>query len=155
MAERARGQRFPWLMTTAIGFVVGLLAAGSVCKVRYGTWAATVHAWRGDVVLSDRYDVALDPKPDAQTVAFRLTNTSSRPVRVLGAQSSCTGMMATGLPLDFAPGASRTLEVRVKPRKAATGFRESIRVFTDRSGQRSIPLTISVGPAPATERTSG
>ena len=141
MHERARGWS-SWLLTTAIGFAVGLLVAVGVVRARYGTWAAATHALRGDAVLSDRYEVALDRPEAAQTVAFRLTNTSSTPVRLIGAQSSCSCVMATGLPLKVAPGASQTLEVRFKPKKASTSFRESVRVFTDRHGQQVIPLSI-------------
>ena len=155
MAEQAREKRFPWLATTAIGFIVGLLGAVLFFQGRYGTWAATTHAWRGDVVLSDRYDVVVTPRPDPQTVAFWLTNTSAQPVRVVGAQSSCSCVMATGLPLDFAPGASQSLQVRIQPRKTADPFRESIRIFTDRPGQSIISLTISADKATKTTSAPG
>ena len=152
MTERQQKPQFPWWKSAATGFVVGLVALGAGGWWRYGTWQVAAHAWRGDAVLADRYEVALDRPQDAQTVAFRLTNTSSHPIRVLGAKSSCTCVMATGLPLDFAPGASRTLEVRVKPKKLTAGSRESVQIYLDHAGQRSIPLTIS---APSLRETKG
>ena len=151
MGERFRGGPWSWLLTTAISFVVGLLVVVLVVQVRYGSWATARHALRGDVMLSDRYEVALDRPATAQTVVFRLTNTSSDPIRVIGAQSSCSCVMATGLPLTIAPGASQTLEVRFKPKKTAQSFRESVRVFTNRPGQQVIPLAISATVGDATK----
>ncbi len=155
MQERERGKWSSWIVTTTVCFVVGLLTLGLFGKLRYGTVAATVHAWRGDVMLCDRYEVAIGRPQSDQTIAFQLTNTSSQPIRVLGARSSCTCVMATGLPLNVAPGATKTLEVRFKPKKLDVPLSESIRVFTDRPGQQIIPLTISAGTTVDSKETNG
>lgn len=155
MRAQERGKWSSWLATTSGCFVVGLLAIGLFVNLRYGTVAAATHAWRGDLIVCDRYEVAVDRPQPLQTIAFRLTNTSSQPIRILGAQSSCTCVMATGLPFNIAPGGSKTLEVRFKPKKMDALIRESIRVFTDRPGQQIIPLTISANPTHDAKGTKG
>ncbi len=155
MQDRERGKWSSWVATTSICFLTGLLAITLFIKLHYGSLATVAHAWRGDLVLFDRYEVAIDHPQPVQMVAFRMTNTSSQPIRILGAQSSCTCVMATGLPLNFAPGTTKTLEVRFKPKTMDGPIRESVRVFTDRPGQQIIPLTISTDPTRVAKGTNG
>ena len=154
MPESKRSRGLPWLATTAICFVVGLILAVGGIKARYGTWTAATHAWRGDAILCDRYEVVLDHPQPLQIIAFRLINVSAQPVRFLGAQSSCTCAMATGLPFECPPGASKTLEVRFKPKQTASPIRESVSLFTDHPGQQVISLTIAAAPTSPSARTS-
>lgn len=142
MFNRAMGKWLSWLATTTIFFGAGLLGISLLAHFRYGTWAAATHAWRGDALLLDRYEAAVDRSDRGQTIPFRLTNTSSQPVRFLGARSSCSCVIADGFPFEFAPGSSRTLEVRYRPKKTVTQAHESVFLYTDSPTQQIIPLII-------------
>ena len=142
-------------MTTLVCFAFSSLALALFVKMRYGSLETAAHAWRGDAILCDLYEVAIAQPQPSQTVAFQLTNTSSQPIRLLGADSSCTCVMATGLPMDFAPGTRKTLEVRFKPKKLDVPIDESIRLFTNRANQQVISLIISADPTNDAKETSG
>jgi hypothetical protein len=142
--EQKKEKKLSWFAIAFISFVIGLFVLIVVDPFRYGTLAATNRAWKGDVILSDRYEIAVDKFQLERAIRFQLTNISTKPIRFLGAQTPCTCVLVTGLPTSCEPKASIKLEIRLDPKKLKKTARIPVRVFTDLPSQQIVPLTITV-----------
>lgn len=136
-----------WIITTTACVGAGLLLLLTFAWSRYGTVIAATHALRGDPIICDRYTTTVAPGGQKQICEFRLTNRSARAIRLLGAQTTCTCVVVTGLPRSLAAGELLVLQVRVRPDGRDPSFSTSIRIFTDESTLPALELQLASGAA--------
>jgi uncharacterized protein DUF1573 len=83
------------------------------------------------------------------TAAFTLKNTGNQPIRVLGADASCSCVIAEGLPVELQPGRSGTVSllVSVGTPGADGKFRKSVNLLVNRGGSVP-PLVVEAAVIP-------
>ena len=120
-------RRLPLLLGSRVLTAVGLaLVAGG-----FVGWAA--RAREGIVFDAESKTFGALPVETKQIVPFRMTNRSARPVRIVGAEETCTPegcIYAPKLPLEVAARETRELPIQIKTRSPGAFFRE-LRLFTD------------------------
>ena len=80
-------------------------------------------------------------------VVYQLSNSSSKPLRITGAKTTCSCMGILDLPTTLAPGQSRDIRLRVSGRTANRLQRESAELLFDDSTLRlTLNVTVIVRP---------
>lgn len=125
-----------------LGLCLGGLATHG--SVRYGSFAAAVHAWSGDVLLveASRQSFGMLDEGDAAQVAFNFMNISNSPVRILGWEGDCGCMLLRDdLPLSLNPRSRRSLTVTIEPPRPGL-YEGRVRLFTSAPGARLLELRV-------------
>lgn len=139
----ADAKRASWLWQTMLLSNIMLLSLFAFGQFRFGSLAAMRAYARGHHVLADTYTKSLGPIPvgKSKTVSFRLSNTSRRPITLIGAARSCTCTTASALPLTIPPSGS--VEVAVNASARAPGkYSTDVRFFTDDSRDAELALAV-------------
>lgn len=104
--------------------------------ISHGSWAAFAAARRGEllVVLEPSKDLGVVHPGDSRGVAFQVSNISGHDVTVIGAQTSCSCMHATDLPVKIPRGEAAELLLTIKVSPAASGgeLTETSKLLIDR-----------------------
>jgi Protein of unknown function (DUF1573) len=74
---------------------------------------------------------------------FDLTNAGTLPIKVIGAESTCSCATVTELPFTMMPGENRRLNVEVVTRDKIGQILEELRVFTDHPDLPSLVLRVT------------
>jgi hypothetical protein len=86
------------------------------------------------------------PLPEVKTgrlLPLDVANFGDRPVRILGARSSCMCLTALGLPSAVSARRRRTLRVIFRPKNTQTGrFTQVIRLLNDSPGQQHLDVLV-------------
>jgi hypothetical protein len=100
---------------------------------RFGSIAAALSAMRGDSLLVDQPLKSLDGVRPGSRVEIRylLTSVSNRPIRILGAATSCTCTMMENIPMTLASSESKSVTAKVRTREDEPESAGSIRLYTD------------------------
>ena len=101
---------------------------------RFGSLSHTLAYARGVRLLADEPTMDLGPMEagSRMTFAFRLTNLTGRPIKLIGAQTSCSCMVVDDLPTTIPPLQSRAIPVGIEaPSQADMPASGSVRFFTD------------------------
>ena len=82
-----------------------------------------------------------DVAPDATaTVAFTLRNLTGHPIRIQGAQTSCSCTVVEGIPCVISPGDTRGIKGVVHANKEPGQFAGSFVLYTDDDGEPEVRL---------------
>lgn len=131
VVERIRVHR--WFCTPAViaGALLTILAG--VSYLRFGSVSAGLSYLAGErlIVDSRNKDFGQVGEGRDQTVRFRLTNLTGKAVRIIGAESSCTCVIAEDLPVTVQRAANATLTVAVRKGTKPGAVNETIRFYTD------------------------
>jgi len=117
---------------------------------RFGSIAAALSAMRGDSLLVDQPLKSLDDVRPGSRVEIRyvLTNVSNRPIRILGAATSCTCTMMENLPMSLAARESGSVTAMIRTRDDEPESAGSIRLYTDDLKSPEIMLNYNLQFAP-------
>lgn len=101
--------------------------------ISYGmSLPAVVSYFQGEsLVLANTHSVGALEEGRRYTFGIPISNASSRPIRITGAQTSCGCTTLTGLPLTLAPREKRTLEIQVAAIRRMGEFDSRIDLFVD------------------------
>ena len=139
--------RVPGGLVTMLAIaVIALAVLIGFGAYRYGSVSATIAALRAESIAVDSAEKSFGTVEAESTIelSFRLTNVSYEPVRIAGARTSCTCLVAGDqLPLAIPPGESRVVRFAVHPPASPPQFRQSIELYTDVPDQPSLDLTIT------------
>ncbi len=109
-----RKRAIAWLATT-----IGLVAIGLASLLlggiyRFGSAASALAYLRGDRLIPDTYTKTFGTvgKDEGPSVGFTLTNYTEQAIKVLGANASCTCLVASDMPIVVPPGGSAILRQR-------------------------------------------
>ena len=145
-ASRDRGLRksLRFFATTVVIAVSILVVLGAWACVRLGSLRAGFAYLAGTRMILDHQERSFGEVAggEERTVSFRLTNFSQRPVRVLGAKTECTCMVADELPLTIGISETATLKVTVRKGSKTGELRETIRFYTDHPGRSEIAVRL-------------
>lgn len=116
-----------------VGTLVGLAAAGVVGVSVWGDPNAVLARLSGAAVLpvNDAIDIGTGPPRSRVAATVELTNYSDRPVRVVGARSSCSCVAATQLPHVIPARSTRPFELVVTRKGSAGRFTQRVLFYTD------------------------
>lgn len=100
----------------------------------------------GDELVVENPRISFGTAPGGETfeVGIVLANRSSRPIRLLGSDVSCTMegcLRIEGLPWAIPPHSQRGLKIQVKTRAPGV-FRAQLTVFTDCDSERRLQLGV-------------
>jgi hypothetical protein len=141
-----RSSTIRWIVLT--GSLTGfcLVALSIWAWAKFGSVTAALAYFGGHRILAEAYSKSfgtIEPGFE-RTVSFEITNTTERPVNVVGVTSSCTCLRAVDLPILLAPrGGKQSIRFRyragLKPRQVL----EKLRIFTDHPSHRWLDVTIT------------
>jgi len=140
---RTRRRSMPWLATTAILVVVGFGLLFVVGLQRFGSTASALAYLRGDGLIPDEYTKSFGTasKSERPSVTFCIKNFSKQPIKILGGKSSCTCVIADGLPSVVLPNGETVVRVSASRRGRLGQYSEQIRLLTN-SEQSLLILTV-------------
>ena len=148
-ARRAgRSMRF-WLLQTLIVTTLALAITAMFVKLRFGRISAALGFLRGQHIVATESEKSLGEIQPGETrdVLFDVTNTTTRPLTLIGATTTCSCTVVENLPLTI-PGASeQTVRVRVRIREKDGPWSEKLQLLTDDSAQPRLTLRL-VGHLP-------
>ncbi len=149
-SELARGgaKSIPWrggLLIVALTSVFLALFAG-FGWYRFGSFAHAKAYLRGERLLIDDRDRSFGDLPAGSTLTlhYAVTNLTGRPVRLLGAQPSCTCTVVDVMPMTLAASETRSIPVTID---TSEGGKETLAgtvdVFTDDPQFRTFRLAFA------------
>ena len=129
-----RVRRIPLWIVVPVGgaFLLLALSFGALYflfgDVRVG-WAHL----RGDALIVSPASIDLGRIPPAERQDFKISvkNIASRPIKIVGASSTCTCIASDGLPKTIEAGQSLTLDVRVVAPRHKPEFSQVLTYYTD------------------------
>lgn len=143
---RSRAAR-PW------GWLGVALPLTSVVLAGLATWGArqfgsvggALAFLNGDRLIPDAYakSFGIGEVGSSPRVVFNLANKSARPIKVVGARSSCTCMALDGLPATVEAGSSLELRVDVQPADKPRRVAGTVIVYSDCEEQPYVSLSVS------------
>jgi len=127
-------------LLTAFGIMVVLVLG----LYRFGSLAAAFQYIAGERSIVDGQTKSFGSLATGERslVRFRLTNVSTRPIKLLGLQSTCACTVATNIPASIGPSSSFDLDVQVSPPLRPGALKETLTVFSDSPGRPSLPLFV-------------
>lgn len=137
-------------ITSSISCVaIGLLAACACAVawglVEFGSLRAVVGYVQGYAVVPDSFSRDLGPirVREKTPVQFRLTNVSGASVKVLGANTTCTCMLVSELPMVIDPGHVADFSINVRPGPSNVGkpFSHDVELYLDAP---SVPVVLTI-----------
>jgi Protein of unknown function (DUF1573) len=134
-----------WTITTLVLASVGLLCLLAIAVRSFGGLVPALSYLRGDRLILDAHSKSFGTIDGGQrqTVTFKLTNMTDRPIRLLGAMSSCTCVAADQLPTTaIARGATYDIHFSYRAKQRGAEVAESVRVFTDHPIYERVDLII-------------
>ena len=144
VASAAYSQRVEWV-AVGLTLIVGLgLIAGTVA---WKNPSAAI-AWAGNKPRGLVLDTTTKPLGDVaadQTVTFAFTirNGTDQPIRLQGAQTSCTCTVVEGIPQVISPGGTTDITSTVHTSKLPGPFFGSLVLYTDDDDEPEIHLDYS------------
>ena len=150
---RSRPRWAGWPVGPAVrsGAVATLLLLGSVVVVsaQYGSLTAALAAARGEQVAltPDRLTLGLVPAGGTVERSLRVTNLSADSVQVVLAESNCSCVAVTGLPVNVPAGGWADLPVTVTVSTTPGSFKRKARLRTT-AGDLDYAVTASVTARP-------
>jgi hypothetical protein len=131
--RRIAGGQMASITRTLTIAVLGLAALAVAGIYRFGGTASALAYLQGKELLPDAYTkafgaVGVDDRP---TVEFKLHNYSNRSVIAVGAHSSCTCVLTSGLPFTIPANGSAALAVRVRAKRGPGSYSETVQVITE------------------------
>jgi hypothetical protein len=146
-AEGTQSKRrsLSWMALTVIIANMGLLSTAALGLYSFGSLGSAVAYLSGDRLIADGYtrSVGIVNVGEHHEVSFELRNMSNRDVGILGAQSSCTCLVADQLPVVVPAHGVFRLRVGVRPKSRAGQIAERISLITDREDEQRLHLKIS------------
>lgn len=139
----------------AIVFPLGLtLALLALCagygRYRFGSMATAIAYLKGERLMVDGRSRSLAGVSGEQVeVRYALSNWTGQPVKLIGAQSSCSCTAVEGVPMALAASETRPIKATIKIDESSSDIAGSIRLFTDSPGIPEIKLAYMVRVAPA------
>jgi len=115
------------------------------CVAQFGTLSGALAFLNGDRLIPDAYSKSFGTRDvgSSPSVVFNLTNKSEKPIRIIGARSSCTCLALEGLPATVKAGATLPFMVRVLPASKQGRVTGTVLVYSDYEEQPSVPLRLS------------
>lgn len=133
-----------WMGSTITAFFAISLGFVAFAEYRYGGIRVFVRSIRGETVILDPSRFNLGSITVGETIVRQsfLHNYTSEPIRILGANSQCSCVVAEDLPAIVPPGESYTINVRIKP-EAKRKIEETIVLFTDHPAKQKLSIGVS------------
>jgi hypothetical protein len=134
-----------WIVTTLGITSVALAALMGFAFFRFGSIHAALSymAGQGLVVNSASRSFGTLDVGRKRTVVFTLSNTTDRPITVIGSRSTCTCMVAGSIPLTIPPAGKIPLEVTVRAGEKTGDIAETLHLFTDYAQTPLVRLQIT------------
>jgi Protein of unknown function (DUF1573) len=132
--------------SVAATVVLATLGLGSLALVgtyRFGSLASALAYLRGDRLIPDAYSKAFGvvDKGERPTVEFSIANSMERPVKILGANVSCTCLVTSGLPIVVPAYGRAALRVSARSKGRTGSYSQRLEVVTD-VGELPLVLTV-------------
>ena len=108
---------------------------------------------RGDALIVSPASIDLGRIPPAERQDFEISvkNIASRPIKIVGASSTCTCLAIDGLPKTIAAGQSVTLKARVVAPRDKPEFAQVLTYYTDSPESPKLAVRVrAVVSAPST-----
>lgn len=145
MTIAAKRSRQPsWILTTVVLTSLGLAAFVAWAWITFGSISTALAFTAGQRLVLDPSIVAfgqVDVGSEA-TVEVGLINLTGHPVRLLGAQSSCTCAVASGLPATVPPSGRHPIRVTVRGGTRQGDIAEAVSIFTDCKDEPRLALRV-------------
>jgi hypothetical protein len=142
---RARSKSLSWAAMTLIFANIGLGVLVVVALYTFGSIESALGYLRGDRLIPEVRSKSFGTISgnDDLVIAFRIKNLLRRPVRVLGAKTSCTCLILDDLPMTLPPTSVSAIRVRVRPRVKTGRVAESIQILTDYKYQSHLDIKLT------------
>jgi Protein of unknown function (DUF1573) len=142
-ALRAQKSSLKWLAATLLAASIGLgcLAASGVYL--FGSVRNALGYVNGQRLFAQPEGLVSTVSGQAREFSVIVSNLGKRPVRIVGAQSSCSCLIPLGPPADVPANGRCTVKVRFRPKQKQVGrFTQSIGLFTDDPNQRRLGVLV-------------
>ena len=133
-----------WAMQTTAIAGAGVAAMSLWAAICFGSLSMAATYLAGDRLLFDgrtKWFGSVEQGWEG-ALTFRTMNAAGRPVRILGARSSCTCALVDNLPITLAPGELKSLDVRVQTTNETGKFDQTIYLYTSYAPQNEVALTV-------------
>jgi hypothetical protein len=110
----------------------------------FGSIGSAIAYVRGDRLLPNVYTRSFGVAPSGRELSteFKLTNWAGSPIRILGARSSCTCVLAAGLPATVQPRKTYVLKLRIRNRRKKGHVSEHVHLLLDDPQGKSLVLKV-------------
>lgn len=136
-----------WITMTAVAVCVGLIAALAAASATFGSIPSSFAYLRGDrlILRTATQSFGILEQGSKSFVTFELVNMTDRLVKLIGANSSCTCVVADDLPTSIPAGARKNLRIQVflAADKEVGPINQTVTLYTDYPSQPSILLQIN------------
>lgn len=137
-----RSRHEKWLLILSacnFSLVLGGLAFSGVGKLS----EAGVFFANGPLVFRSKTSMGILEQGQRYKVRVPVTNVSRRPIKIIGAQTSCTCTTLTGLPLSLQPQEKQVLEIGVSTFGKNGALTARVELFTDDPTKQNIALQLA------------
>ncbi len=132
----------------SIAPVLVLAGAYGMGLNRFGSVGNSIAFLKGETVHVGNPSQTINVKPRQPfEVIYDVVNLSNAPIKIIGAQSSCTCTSISELPMTLAPHQTKTFKVNVSASKTDKDQSGSVRLFTTDEHRRSLLLSFTGHPA--------
>ena len=130
-------------LVLAYAAILGAMTAGA--SYGYGSMDAALAQLRGEQITlkPDGVDVGIGPVGDEKEATMEIRNWTDRSMRIIGGTSDCSCVTTRNLPLELAPGATRSISVGVRLPDEPGIFTRSAFLWIDDGRMRTIPFRIT------------
>ncbi len=141
----------PALRTPICLLIAPVLVLAGACGIglhQFGSVGNSIAFLRGETVHVGNPSQTINVMPHQPfEVSYDVVNLSNYPIKIIGAQSSCTCTSVSELPMTLEPHQSKTFKVNVSASKTDKDQSGSVRLFTTDEHRRSLLLTFTGHPA--------
>jgi hypothetical protein len=126
----------------AIAFPFMILACFSIYGMaRFGSIPKAVASLRGENLIADELSKIVNVDSGKPfSIDYTITNLTFSPIKLIGANMSCSCTSIDDLPLTIAPSKSRTIKVNVNAPGGESNFSGQVELFTDDPHRRTLVL---------------
>ncbi len=142
--ESLRAKRAQIILQT-IAFPFMILGCFSIYGMaRFGSIPRAVASLRGENLFADESSKVVNVEAGKPfSVDYTITNLSRSPIKLIGANMSCSCTSIDDLPLIIESSNSRTIKINVNAPGEESNFSGQVELFTDDPHRRTLVLTFA------------
>lgn len=132
-----------WITATIVFTNIGLACLVACALYFFGSVGEAIAYVRGQRLFASADGVVTAVEGQTQEFDLVVRNMGGRRVRILGGQSSCSCLVALGVPTDLPARGRLVIRVSFRPKRRTGQFSQAIRLFTDDLDQSDLDVLVN------------
>jgi Protein of unknown function (DUF1573) len=136
-----------WIATTLVAANLALICLVVASLYTFGSVGSALGYLRGERLFADTLSVETATGGEPRQIDLVITNTSGRPVRILGGSSSCSCLVPLDVPAVLPAKDTSRIRTEFRPKGRTGRFSLMVRLFTDHPGQQYLDVWVKCNVA--------